>query len=270
MQITYFNKLKKTFMKKIFLIICLISNIVLFAQSDSYGFISKDLHPIDKNTQYLVQINKKPLKLDSIEFYSSEGKKLDKMSAVTLLQDSSYKAEMFIDKALEVKAMVLKPKTEQEKEQEKMTMSTSNTAPATTATVPAPAFNTMLLNGKKAVFEPGKSQTLYVLNFWFTSCVPCKVEIPELNRLVEKYKEKNVTFVAITFENKDQVTKFLKKKAFNYSVAPSEKKLINLFKISAYPTNIIINQKGDIIFREEGLSSNIFDRLDKVIAENVK
>lgn len=49
-----------------------------------------------------------------------------------------------------------------------------------------------------------------LLNFWFTECAPCIAEMPVLNKLKEKYKNQ-VNFVSITWENRNDVVKFLKK-----------------------------------------------------------
>ena len=39
-----------------------------------------------------------------------------------------------------------------------------------------------------------------VVDFWATWCVPCKIEIPHYNQLVEKMKGKNFEFVGVTFD----------------------------------------------------------------------
>src|SRR5690625_821015 len=41
-----------------------------------------------------------------------------------------------------------------------------------------------------------KKGQIYVIDFWATWCVPCKVSIPYLSNLADKYKNK-VTFIGI-------------------------------------------------------------------------
>jgi thiol-disulfide isomerase/thioredoxin len=96
------------------------------------------------------------------------------------------------------------------------------------------------------------------------------VEMPELNKLVEKYKDKKVTFIAVTFEDKGKRNKFLKTKDFNYQISVSDTETIKKFEINSFPTNLIINQQGNLIFKEVGLPKGIFDKLDKVISDNLK
>jgi len=37
---------------------------------------------------------------------------------------------------------------------------------------------------------------IFVINFWFLECKPCVIEIPELNKIVEKHKSEEVLFLA--------------------------------------------------------------------------
>lgn len=58
-----------------------------------------------------------------------------------------------------------------------------------------------------------------LLHFWATWCEPCRKEIPELNRLHEKYPD--VEFVAINLddvENQGAIAPFLKKYPINFKV----------------------------------------------------
>ena len=56
-------------------------------------------------------------------------------------------------------------------------------------------FKTTDINRNKLNLQEMKGK-IVVFNFWFINCPPCKREIPELNKLVEKYKE--VVVLAIT------------------------------------------------------------------------
>lgn len=109
----------------------------------------------------------------------------------------------------------------------------------------APNFKMKDIDGNIISSKNTKGKVV-VLNFWFTSCKPCIEEIPSLNKVYEKYKTNtNVVFASITFNNDEKVISFLKKHPTKYPIVPNAKDICNLFKISGYPTNIVIDKNGN-------------------------
>jgi peroxiredoxin len=87
---------------------------------------------------------------------------------------------------------------------------------------------------------------IVVLNFWFTSCAPCVQEIPELNALVREYESKPVVFLAMTFNNTNQIRTFVKKHTFIYNLLPNSAEIDKKFHVSLWPTSIVIDKEGYI------------------------
>lgn len=87
---------------------------------------------------------------------------------------------------------------------------------------------------------------IIVLNFWSTSCAPCIKEMPQLNKLVEKMKDKDVVFIALASnENKqDLINSFLPKHKFLYQIVPIEG---DDYNINVLPTHIIIGRDQKVI-----------------------
>ncbi len=46
------------------------------------------------------------------------------------------------------------------------------------------------------------SDTVYVFNFWATWCVPCVQELPEFNKLSERFSGKPVRFIMVSLDFK--------------------------------------------------------------------
>lgn len=109
----------------------------------------------------------------------------------------------------------------------------------------------------------GKQSKPIFINLWFVECRGCVAEIPALNRLHEKYADK-VDFVAMTFQNERQVSKFLKRKDFNFKHIVSADDYIKQIATKPYPENIFIGKDGCIKHIERGLVGNSED-LDSVI-----
>lgn len=110
---------------------------------------------------------------------------------------------------------------------------------------PAPDFELKDMQGKQWSLKTLRGK-IVVLNFWFTSCIPCIGEIPELNRLAKVYYTNDVVFLGLTFNNAEQVKLFLKNHSFDYVLLPNSHGVDEKYKISSWPTNIVIDKKGII------------------------
>lgn len=106
---------------------------------------------------------------------------------------------------------------------------------------------------------------IIVYNFWFTTCAPCKAEIPKLNLLREKYKDKNIQFVAIALDPEYKINEFIQKNPLNYNIIAEGRWLAEKFGINSYPTNIVVDKKGVVQFYEVGYKSDILERMSSTI-----
>ncbi|WP_397303632.1 TlpA family protein disulfide reductase [Nonlabens ulvanivorans] len=85
-----------------------------------------------------------------------------------------------------------------------------------------------------------------VVNFWFTRCGPCIIEIPYLNQLEEEFNGE-VNFVAITFDKDYVVNYFLDKKAFNFEHITDVRPAIDDYGVQAFPMNLLLDKDGRIV-----------------------
>lgn len=125
------------------------------------------------------------------------------------------------------------------------------------------------LNGEKFNLGSLKGKII-VLNFWFTQCKPCIAEFPELNNLKQKYKNQQVEFFAVTFNNKETIDKFLANHKLDFKIVPNGKIIIDKFKIPHYPYNIVIDKDGKIEYINDVLVLNVLKKIDNKIDELLK
>jgi thiol-disulfide isomerase/thioredoxin len=128
-------------------------------------------------------------------------------------------------------------------------------------------FKTRDINNDKLNLKeyPGK---VIVLNFWFIDCPPCRQEIPDLNELVEKYKNNDsVKFVAVALDDSRDLKEFLKKIPFNYTIVDKGKYIADSYGIMSYPTHVIVNAEGKVYFHSSGVATNTVHWLQKTIDE---
>ena len=110
-----------------------------------------------------------------------------------------------------------------------------------------PSFDFTDLNGIQYTNENTKGK-IVILKCWFINCKPCVAEFPELNALVKKYQNrKDILFISLAFESKDDLKEFLIKKPFSYAVVPDQREFMEkTLKIHTYPTHFVIDKNGII------------------------
>lgn len=87
------------------------------------------------------------------------------------------------------------------------------------------------------------------LNFWATWCPPCRKEMPEIEELYKEYGEnkKDVIFLGVNNEKKENVIKFLKENNYTFPTVFEEgEKITSQYFISAFPTSFVIDKNGNI------------------------
>ncbi|MEQ1676552.1 MAG: TlpA disulfide reductase family protein [Chitinophagaceae bacterium] len=109
-------------------------------------------------------------------------------------------------------------------------------------------FSANDMNGNLVDTKQLKGKVL-VINFWFTTCPPCKAERPYLNKIVDDYKfDPNVVFIAVALDQKEQLESYLKEHEFKYNVIPEGKKIADSYDIPGYPTQVIVDKEGKVAF----------------------
>lgn len=121
----------------------------------------------------------------------------------------------------------------------------------------APEFELENAEGNKVKLSDLKGQ-IVVLNFWATWCPPCKVEMPDFNKVAEEFSKSNdATLQCINIgEEKDVVTKFLKDNGYTMNIILDTKSEVALkYNILAIPTTIVIDKEGNIADEIVGTAS---------------
>ena len=114
-----------------------------------------------------------------------------------------------------------------------------------------PNFNLNTLVGGKFDSEKLKGKPT-LINFWFTKCAPCIDEMPVLNKIKEKYKE-DFNFIAITYEKKEDVVKFLEKHPFEFEHLVDAEDFTDQLGIKAYPMNLFLDRNGILKYIKNGI-----------------
>ena len=106
-----------------------------------------------------------------------------------------------------------------------------------------------------------------VLNFWFVACAPCVKEIPELNQIVDKYKQRSdIIFLALALDKKEEIVDFISKTPFYYQLIPDTKELVqSIYKVGMFPTHLVLNKAGEVAFHTSGYNPSTVKYIDSTI-----
>lgn len=125
-------------------------------------------------------------------------------------------------------------------------------------------FSERAMNGVKYSLKELAGKVV-VLNFWFINCPPCRGEMPELNKIVTSYKDSNVVFIAIALDEKYEIENFLKTNPFTYNIIDGGRYIASKYGVTLYPTHVVLNKQGKILFHTSGYSGATITWLKKAI-----
>jgi thiol-disulfide isomerase/thioredoxin len=131
---------------------------------------------------------------------------------------------------------------------------------------PEPDLKFKDLQGKEVALADLKGKVVF-LNFWATWCDPCRVEIPWLIEMQQKYGPQGFTVVGVAMddEGKSVVAPFVEKERFDVNgqklpmsyliLLGSDDAADKFGGILGYPTSFLISRDGRIIQKFQGLQS---------------
>lgn len=121
------------------------------------------------------------------------------------------------------------------------------------------------LNGDLFQLSDQRSK-LVILTFWDSWSNACQLEIPQLNKLVEEFKDnQNIVFWAISVEAPISINKFISQNPFHFHLFHSGFEAKQLFKVIGFPTHFVIDPSGKIRYTRVGYSENIQEQLKNEI-----
>ncbi|MBX2846508.1 MAG: TlpA family protein disulfide reductase [Saprospiraceae bacterium] len=200
--------------------------------------------------------------------YAHTGQELESSDFVRMTASSEFVPVTFIHPETGQLAMVLFEASEEDKKMLKahQEQREKKESPISSKWLghPAPEFSAQLITGEDISLQSLQGKVI-VVNFWFIECPPCKAEMPDLNALVEKYKDENVVFVGFALNDVEAIESFLTEKPFNYQHVANSKPVGKLFEVSSFPTNLVIDQDGKVTYASSGFMPGIGEEISEVL-----
>jgi peroxiredoxin len=117
----------------------------------------------------------------------------------------------------------------------------------------APDFSLEDLSGKRVSLKSLKGKVVF-LNFWTTWCIPCRQEMPAMEKLHRQFRESGLEVVAVNFrETKKEVRKFFDELGLTFTaLLDKEGEVSEEYGAWSLPLSYFINRKGEFVGKAVG------------------
>ncbi|MNO22599.1 Thiol-disulfide oxidoreductase ResA [compost metagenome] len=133
----------------------------------------------------------------------------------------------------------------------------------------APDFELNTPDGESLKLSDFRGQKV-IVNMWATWCPPCRVEMPDMQKFYEKYKDDNATIIAVNMTSSekslDSIPNFLDEFGITFPVALDEQnKVGEIYQVYALPTSLIIDSQG--IIQQKVTGPMNYEMMEKFVSE---
>jgi peroxiredoxin len=112
----------------------------------------------------------------------------------------------------------------------------------------APDFELKDGNGKLVKLSDYRGKLVF-LNFWYTDCVPCIQEMPEMELMHNLFKDRNFQMLAVSVDaNWSSVEEFYQKHNLTLlSLSDPGHNISGMYKVFKFPETFIIDASGRVL-----------------------
>jgi len=120
-------------------------------------------------------------------------------------------------------------------------------------TVPSRDFSLPMASGEPQSLSALRGKVVF-LNFWATWCGPCRDEMPSMEVLYKRFKDKGLEILAVNcMEEKGEILDFMADYRLTFpALLDGDGRVSNTYGIQAIPTTFLIDRDGRIILRLVG------------------
>jgi len=104
-----------------------------------------------------------------------------------------------------------------------------------------------------------------VLDFWATWCGPCQAEMPIVNGISQRYRDKGLVVVGVnTSDGEGLAAGFGKKRGVSFPLVYDEDNVVaHKFGVDNLPTLVVLSKEGKVVAVRHGITSDA--DLDKLV-----
>ena len=152
-----------------------------------------------------------------------------------------------------------------------LAFATNAAVPAIAPLAAAPDFTLHVMNGANLRLQEQRGRVVMV-NFWATWCGPCRQEMPQLNRLYEKYHAAGFVLLGVNVDDDtSKAAEVAGKLGVTFPVLlDTDKTVSKLYELSTMPSTVIIDRDGKVRYVHRGYLTGYEDNYEKQIRELLK
>jgi len=113
----------------------------------------------------------------------------------------------------------------------------------------APEFSLRSPDGKASIRRSDYAGKVLLLNFWATWCPPCREEMPGMQRLYERYRDRGLVVVAVALDtNATGIQAFVKQQGFSFPVAQDvDGEVAERYRVLRLPSTFLVDRAGNTV-----------------------
>jgi thiol-disulfide isomerase/thioredoxin len=117
----------------------------------------------------------------------------------------------------------------------------------------APDFSLRTPEGQTLTLSGFRGRVVF-LNFWATWCAPCRIEMPEMERLHRDFQKQGLVVLAVDLQESPKlVTKFMRDFRLSFpALLDADSRVAVQFRVQGLPTTILIARDGRSLGRAIG------------------
>ena len=133
---------------------------------------------------------------------------------------------------------------------------------------PAPDFTLRSMGGPNLRLAEQRGRVVMV-NFWATWCGPCRQEMPQLDRLYQKYRASGFVLFGVNVDDDAlKAADVAAKLGVSFPVLlDTDKAVSKLYDLSTMPSTVLIDRDGQVRYVHRGYLSGYEDHYEKQIRE---
>lgn len=138
--------------------------------------------------------------------------------------------------------------------------------------VAAPEFTLQNLAAEDVSLSDYRGKVV-LLNFWATWCMPCRDEMPSMERLWQQYRDKGFVILAVSTDEggPSRVKSFVKRLKINFPVVlDPDATVSDLYQVSGLPVSYLVDREGHVVNKvtgsEDWMSEKAIARIESLLA----